>query len=283
MSARCNRKVDCDDKSDELNCFNGYLTRKIRGSLRISNPLSVHSRRSIKHTKKALIAGKHKPKQNQWELHSSQCRSVSSTSYFKLFNNFFSNLAGDTTQNKFNPTIASFSSASVPTHWSFILLLATCIVTASCPAAHTNSTKFCPLFIFNCLAKPQKGDILHAQMVQYLHAPNHTSPWTRPVWEYLSHSPARKHMAFFYWTDFRFLFTRGGKQLGLRSFDPLCFQVAKKSIEDVLDCKCLQSGTNGPLQVILHPSTRHGAIGISISWKNQSSFLNCWNVCPWRK
>lgn len=176
MSARCNRKVDCDDKSDELNCFNGYLTRKIRGSLRISNPLSVHSRRSIKHTKKALIAGKHKPKQNQWELHSSQCRSVSSTSYFKFFNNFFSNLAGDTTQNKFNPTIASFSSASVPTHWSFILLLATCIVTASCPAAHTNSTKFCPLFIFNCLAKPQKGDILHAQMVQYLHAPNHTSP-----------------------------------------------------------------------------------------------------------
>ncbi|XP_046437149.1 basement membrane-specific heparan sulfate proteoglycan core protein-like isoform X37 [Daphnia pulex] len=32
MSARCNRKIDCDDKSDELNCFNGYLTRKIRGA-----------------------------------------------------------------------------------------------------------------------------------------------------------------------------------------------------------------------------------------------------------
>ena len=104
MSSRCNRKIDCDDKSDELNCFIGYLTRKIRGSLRISQILSLslslssNFRRSINHphthhTHKALIAGNNKflknknPSQSQWDFsHSSQklCRSVSSASYFQL-------------------------------------------------------------------------------------------------------------------------------------------------------------------------------------------------------
>ena len=161
-------------------------------------------------------------------------------------------------------------------HWSFSstttgYVYCDRVVSSS---SQTQKIQFCPLLFFLTVSQSRKGgDIPHARMVQYLYAPNHTSPWTRPVWEHWSHSPARKHVGIFCWTDFRFFIHALGQTTG-RTLLIHCVSRWQKSIEDVLDCKCLQSGANGPLKVMLHPSTTPGAIGISISWqKNYSSFF----------
>lgn len=126
-STRCNKKIDCKDKSDELNCYTGYKTRKIRGSLRISNlaPPSPSIKQNknnftaahfelIKHAEKKLSLLETHKKILKWGYHcktaAKLCRSVSSTSFFlKKIYSLFPFLAG------FNYQLKKFKSTEILT------------------------------------------------------------------------------------------------------------------------------------------------------------------------